>query len=171
MHSENVRAHGIYEIICQGPDGREKWRITFDNTVTNGGKDLALDSYMGASGGSAPGGSGPFLGLISSSSFTGTSASDTMSLHTDWTESMVVAARQACAWSSASGGSKSFSAALVFSITGTDTIEGCFICFGSGASTTIGNTSGTLYSAGTFSGGSKSVGNGDTLNVLYTASL
>jgi hypothetical protein len=56
-------------------------------------------------------------------------------------------------------------------ITGAGTVKGCFMVLGSGALNTIMNTAGTLYSAGTFSGGDKVVGNGDTLNVSYTASM
>jgi hypothetical protein len=63
------------------------------------------------------------------------------------------------------------SAALSFAITATDTISGAFLVFGSGAVSTVSSTAGTLYSAGTFSGGNRSVLNGDTLNVSYTASL
>jgi hypothetical protein len=171
MQSEGAHAHGVYEIICYGRDGEEKWRDSAENTVVTVGKNLALGSYLGVSGGSAPGGSGPYMGLIGSSGYTSTSASDTMTSHAGWTESTVIAARLAPTWASASGGSLSTASAVSFSITGTDTIEGCFIVFGSGASTTVSNTSGTLYSAGTFTGGSKSVGSGDTLNVSYTASI
>jgi hypothetical protein len=43
--------------------------------------------------------------------------------------------------------------------------------YGSAALSTIDNTAGTLYSAGAFTGGVKTVGSGDTLNVSYTASM
>ena len=42
-------------------------------------------------------------------------------------------------------------------------VKGCFLVLGTGALSTIDNTAGTLYSAGTFTGGDKTVSNGDTL--------
>lgn len=57
----------------------------------------------------------------------------------------------------------------------TDTIKGAFLVMrsvaGTAPSTTVGNTSGALYSAGLFSGGDQAVSNGGTLQVTYTASL
>ena len=100
-----------------------------------------------------------------------------MSSHAGWLEAgnanapTYTSPRKTAAWSSASSGSKALSSALSFSITGSGTVKGCFLVYGSGAVTTIDNTSGTLYSAGLFSGGDKVVSNGDTLNVSYTASL
>jgi hypothetical protein len=110
-------------------------------------------------------------------SFSATNAADTMSSHAGWTEAgnanapTYTAPRKTAAWSAASGGSKALSSALSFAITGTGTVKGAFMVYGSGAVSTIDNTSGTLYSAGVFSGGDKVVGNGDTLSVSYTASL
>ena len=66
--------------------------------------------------------------------------------------------------------SKAASASASFSITGSGTVKGGFLVLGSGASATVDNTGGTLYSAGLFSGGDRAVVNGDTLNVSYTAS-
>jgi len=56
-----------------------------------------------------------------------------------------------------------------FAITGTGTVHGCFINMNGSA--TKDDTTGVLYSAGDFSGGSKAVSNGDTLNVTYTATI
>jgi hypothetical protein len=52
-------------------------------------------------------------------------------------------------------------------MTGSGTIAGCFINIGGSA--TKDDTTGTLFSAGDFTAGSKTVTSGDTLSVTYTA--
>lgn len=173
-HLEQAKAIGVFTAQCFDKDGRLKWEDTFPNVVTTVGKNLALDTYLAGSGYTVV---GPFMGLISSTSYSAVDASDTMSSHAGWLEAgnanapTYTAPRKTAAWSAASGGSKSLSAALSFAITGTGTVKGCFLVYGTGAVSTIDNTSGTLYSAGLFTGGDKSVVNTDTLNVSYTASL
>ena len=76
------------------------------------------------------------------------------------------APRKTPSFSAAAAGSKATSAAVSFAITGSGTVAGCFINLG--GSSTIDNTTGTLFSAGDFTGGSKTVANLDTLNVTYT---
>lgn len=172
--SEKCEAHGVYTVECVGPDGKVKWTDTIDNVVATVGKNLALDTYLA---GSAYTVVGPFMGLISSVSFTAVSATDTMASHSGWLEGggtnapTYTSPRKTAAWSAASSGSKALSAALSFAITGSGTVKGCFMVYGSGAVSTIDNTSGVLYSAGLFTGGDKIVANLDTLNVSYTASL
>jgi hypothetical protein len=171
---ERAEAHGRYEIECVGADGKLKWRDIIENVVCTVGKNLALDTFLA---GSAYTVTGPFIGLISSVSFTAVSASDTMASHAGWLEAGGTNAptysgnRKTAAWSAAVSGSKALSAALAFAITGTGTVKGAFLCYGSGASATKDSTAGTLWSAGTFTGGDKAVANGDTLNVNYSASL
>ena len=63
------------------------------------------------------------------------------------------------------------SAAQAFAITGTGTVKGAFLVYGSGALATKDTTAGTLWSAGTFTTGDKAVANLDTLNVSYSTSL
>lgn len=174
MQTETANATGVFTAECIGPDGKVKWQDQFPNTVTTVGKNLALDTYLAGSSYTV---TGPYMGLISSTSYSAISAADTMSSHAGWLEAgnanapTYTSPRKTAAWSSASSGSKALSSALSFSITGSGTVKGCFLVYGSGAVTTIDNTSGTLYSAGLFSGGDKVVSNGDTLNVSYTASL
>lgn len=169
-----LRARGRFFFRCFDRYGRLRWTNDFDNVVVTVGKNLALDTYLA---GAAYTVTGPFMGLISSVGFTtGPAAGDTMASHAGWTEAGGVnapsytAPRPTVGWSAAAGGSKS-ATTTVFHITSVGTIEGGFIVFGPGAVSTIDNTGGVLYSAGLFVSGSALVGNGDTVNVLYTTSL
>jgi hypothetical protein len=173
--NERAEAHGRFECECIGADGRVKWRDTADNIVTTVGKNLALDAFLA---GAAYTVVGPFIGLVSSASYgVGPVLADTMASHAGWTEGGVANAptytgpRKTAAWNAATAGAKALSAPLAFAITGTGTVKGLFMVYGSGAVSTIDNTAGTLWSAGLFSGGDKPVSNTDTLNVTYSASL
>jgi hypothetical protein len=172
--SEQAEAHGRYQIECVGQDGALKWRETIDNVVCTVGKNLALDTFLA---GSAYTVVGPFVGLISSTSFTAVAAGDTMASHSGWLEAggtntpTYTGTRKTAAWSAASAGSKALSAALAFALTGSGTVKGAFVCYGAGALATKDDTNGVLWSAGTFSTGDKAVSSGDTLNVSYSSSL
>lgn len=157
----------------------EKWQAAAPNHVTNEGANLALDTFLA---GSAYTVTGPYMGLISSVSYTTTAVTDTAAQingSNGWKEAgsstnfpLYTTPRKTAAWSAASAKSKALSAALVFPIITTGgTVKGCFLIFGAGAVTTIANTSGVLYSAGVFTGGDKVVAPGDSLSVTYTASL
>lgn len=171
---EAMEIHGHFTVECIGADGKVKWTDTIENTVVTVGKNAMLDQSLAGSSYTV---TGPYMGLISSTSFSAISAADTMSSHAGWLEAgnanapTYTSPRKTCAWSAASAGSKALSAALSFAITGTGTIKGGFIVFGSGAVSTIDNTSGTLFSAGLFTGGDRAVSNGDTVNVSYSVSL
>jgi hypothetical protein len=171
---EQAAAHGRYEVECIGADGKLKWRDTIENVVATVGKNLALDTFLA---GSAYTVTGPYMGLISSTSYTAVAAGDTMASHAGWLEAGGTNAptysgnRKTAVWSAAAAGSKALSAALSFAITGTGTVKGAFLCYGTGALNTKDNTAGVLWSAGTFNTGDKAVVNGDTLNVNYSTSL
>lgn len=145
-----------------------KWADTFRNTVTDAGANDLLDKYFAGSTYTAAW----YVGLISSTSYTAISASDTMASHAGWTEASTnqptysQANRPALAFSSASSRSKATSSASAFSITGTGTAKGAFIT----TNNTKGGSTGILYSAGLFSGGDRAVINGDTINVSATLS-
>lgn len=169
-----LRATGRFHFQCLDRHGRVRWERGFDNVVVTVGKNFALDTYLA---GAAYTVTGPFMGLISSVSYTvGPQATDTMSSHAGWTEAGNINApaytgpRPTVTWSAAAGGSKAADS-VVFGITSAGTIEGGFIVFGPGAVATIDDTNGVLYSAGTFVSGPAPVSNGDTINVLYTTSL
>lgn len=152
-----------------------KWASVAPNVVTTVGANLALDTFLA---GSAYTVTGPFMGLIGAVGYTGVPvAGDTMASHATWTEAGATNAptytspRKTISWSAASGKSKSPSSAPVFAITGTGTAKGVFLVYGTGAVSTIDNTSGTLYSAGLFTGGDQAVVNTNTVTVTYTASM
>jgi hypothetical protein len=171
---EQAHATGKFVVECYGPDGELKWSDEAPNVVTTVGKNLMLDTALAGSSYTVV---GPYLGLISSVSWSAVAAADTMASHSGWTEAggtnapTYTSPRKTISWSAASGGSKAMLSAQAFAITGSGTIKGCFVVYGTGAVSTIDNTSGTLWSAGLFSGGDKVVGNGDTLNVSYSTSL
>lgn len=171
---EGAEAHGRYEIECIGADGRLKWREVIDNVVVTVGKNLALDTFLAGSGYTVV---GPYMGLISSVSYSTVLAGDTMASHPGWLEAGGATAptysgnRKTAVWAAAASGSKALSTALSFAITSSGTVKGAFLCYGSGALNTKDNTAGVLWSAGTFSTGDKAVVNGDTLNVNYSTSL
>jgi hypothetical protein len=176
-NKENSKIIGRYHAECFGPDGELKWQDDFDNVVTTVGKNWMLDAALAGSGYTVV---GPFMGLISSVSYgAGPVVGGTMSSHAGWVEAgsasnfpLYTAPRKTCAWSAASGGSKTLSAALSFSIITTGgTVKGAFLVTGVGAVSTIADTNGVLFSAGVFSGGDKILGVGDTLQVSYTSQL
>lgn len=150
----------------------QKWAEDCPNVVTTVGKNYALDGYLQTAVTIV----GPYMGLINTNASAAV-IGDTMASHSGWLEVGATNAptytspRKTAAWSAASAGSKALSAALSFAITSSGTVGGCFLVLSTGAVSTIDSTAGTLYSAGAFTGGSKTVSNGDTLSVSYTASL
>ena len=162
---ESIGLHGTYHIDCHGADGVLKWSDDIGNLVTTIGKSYAMDTVLGNGTGGAV-----VMGLKG----VGTAVvGDTQASHTAWNEIGLANAptytgnRQTPVFSAAVSGVKSTSTALVFAITGSGTVAGCFINIGGSA--TKDNTTGTLYSAGDFTAGSKTVTSGDTLSVSYSA--
>jgi hypothetical protein len=172
--ARGAKARGRYEIECIGADGKLKWRDIIENEVATVGKNLALDTFLA---GAAYTVVGPFMGLISSASYSAVAAGDTMASHAGWLEAGGANAptytgnRKTAAWSAATAGGKALSAALSFALTGTGTVKGAFLVYGTGAVNTKDDTNGVLWSAGTFTTGDKAVVNGDTLNVNYSTSM
>lgn len=164
---EQVEVIGRYRVVCHDKDGNEKWVEEFDNLVTTVGKNDLLNKYLAGSAYTQT----VRMGLKGTGS---AAVGDTQASHAGWLEVGLANAptytgnRQAVVMGAASAGS-SVGTALVFSITSSGTVFGCFI--NNGGSATKDDTTGVLYSAGDFTGGSRSVGNGDTLTVTYTAQV
>src|SRR4029077_1427273 len=104
---EQAEAHGRYEIECIGADGKLKWRETIKNVVATVGKNLALDTFLAGSSYTVV---GPFMGLISSTSYSAVAVGDTMASHAGWLEAGGTNAptysgnRKTAVWSAASAG-------------------------------------------------------------------
>ena len=175
VNGEAVGVEGHYHDECRDKDGNVKWKQEFPNLVVAVGKELMLDTLLK---GVAYTVNGPFLGLIGGTpSF---SATDTMASHAGWTEftdytvggsairGTAVFASASSTGSSPSNVTSSAASAITYTITGAGgTVAGCFLVTGSGASSTQGNTSGVLYSAGAF-GTPKTTTAGDTVSVTYS---
>jgi hypothetical protein len=167
---EEVKLTGKYVAQCFDVNGNLKWEEHFDNLVTTQGKNHILDTYLAGSSYTSK----VFLGLISSTGYTAVAAGDTANSHTGWTEftGYSQTTRRPPSFSAASSGSKATATAAVFSVTSANTIKGTFLVAntGTGLAAAKGGYSGALYSAGLFTGGDKTIGNGDIVNVTYTAS-
>lgn len=167
---EGLHIAGYFTAVLRDVDGNIINEHSYPNLVTTVGRNYLLDNGLAGSAYTAA----FFMGLISSTTFTGIVAADTMASHAGWLEAGVAntptysqTARPTAAWSAASAGAKAFSAALTFSFTGAGTVKGSFLTT---VSTKDGIT-GTLYSAGLFTGGDQPVVNGNTLTVSYTSTL
>lgn len=145
-----------YAFSCVDSQGNVKWEETFENLVTTVGKTDIIDKYFKGSGYTAA----FYCGLKGTGS---AAAGDTLASHAGWSEVTPYAGnRPAITFGTTTSGSNT-ATAVSFSINATQTVAGAFIC------TAASGTSGTLYSAGDFSG-SRSVVSGDTLNVTLTVS-
>lgn len=171
-HGESMALHGHYDIVCVGADGEVKWTDTIENLVVNVGKADLLDKYLAGSTYTAAW----YLGLVDGGSAPTYNAADTLASHATWTENTSAytqSNRWTVAWNAATGtgggagsagtGSKSTTATAV-AISGTATIAGCLLTVTQAKATTTG----VLLSAGSFTGGNRSVISGDTLNITFT---
>jgi hypothetical protein len=175
--SETVGIEGAYLVECRDAQGNLKWAEEFPNLVNAVGKQLMLDTLLRTSGTYTT--VGPFLGLIGTTSPTFGTGSDTMTSHAGWTEftnytvgGSAVRGTAVFGASTSSGNTPvnvttSTATAITYTITGAGgNVTGCFLVTGSGASSTLSNTGGTLYSAGAF-GTAKTTTAGDTVSVTY----
>lgn len=168
--------------------------ITSNGTSVASNALVANTTYIITSVGGAtfPGSSSATVGVVFTATGAGTaggtatqigtfSAIDTMASHAGWVESSAYQSgvRASITFSTPTGdnvatsGGNTVTAATTpttasFTANGIATIGGCFIVLGTGAVNTISNGSGTLWSAGAFSAGPKSVTNNDVLQVTYT---
>jgi len=155
-----IKLKGKYHFVCRDKNGNVKWEDDAENTIVTEGKNHILgDVFHQVSQITIW-----YIGLKNAGS---AAAGDTLASHAGWTENAnYTGTRKEWTEGAASSGSITNSAAVDFAINADfQTIAGAFLC-----SATSGTT-GTLMSVADFSGGSKSVDNGDTLSITYTLSF
>lgn len=164
-----AKAHGEYHIECRDKDGNLKWSATAPNLVVNVGLQDMNNKYFAGSSYTATW----YIGLYGSGSTNGPLAGNTMASHSSWTEVTDYSGtdRPTASFGTATLADPSVisnsSTPATFNINNNATIGGAFLTTGS----VKGGTSGTLFSASDFTGGDRTVSNGDTVNVTYTFSL
>lgn len=159
--NEKTLFENHYIVECLDSNGNVKWTDEFDNLVTNVGLNDNLDKYLKGSTYTAA----FYVGLTDGTPTT--AAADTMASHAGWAEVTAYSesVRQTLTLGTVASQSVDNSASKAsFSINGTATVGGAFIV----TDNTKSGTTGVLYGVGAFTGGDKSVSNGDTLNVTVT---
>lgn len=159
---QRVRVANVYRIECHDADGVLKWTDEVRNLVVNVGLDEMLDKFWKGSSYTAA----HYVGVTGGSPTF--AAGDTMSSHAGWTDNTTYsnATRPALTLGSVSAQSVDNSASKAqFNINGSATLGGAFVT----TNNTKGGTTGILIGGGAFSGGNRSVVNGDTLSVTITS--
>jgi hypothetical protein len=167
---EKMLASGRFHVLCYDEDGNLKWEEGNDNLVVNTG----IQYMAGTALTSVTQVTTWYLGLVTGpGSGTTFAAGDTMASHAGWTEftGYSQANRVTATFATATTANPSVvtnsASVAVFSINAGGTVAGAFLT----SNNTKSGTTGTLFSGSDFTGGDRTVVNGDTLNVTYTFSL
>jgi len=171
---EKAIASGRFHVLCYDENGNLKWEEDNSNLVVNAGvvymAGTALTSVTQITTW--------YIGLVTGpGSGTTFAIGDTMASHALWTEftGYSQANRVTATMTNTSDTSSSNNKSVVtnsasvaaFSINAGGTVAGAFLT----SNNTKSGTTGTLFSASDFTGGDRTVVNGDTLNVTYTFTL
>jgi hypothetical protein len=150
---------GTFHVRCLGPDGAVKWEDSAKNGVVNQGLNKVLDVMFHAETAITTW----YLGLINNSPSPTLAAGDTLASHAGWAEATGYSGDRK-EWTEGAASSQVItnSSTVDFAMNATATIYGLFL--GSVAS----GSSGTLWATAAFSGGTKAVADGDTLQVTYS---
>ena len=167
-NKELVSLRGFYEFECFR-NGRKIWTDEINNLVVNLGRNNVLQNYFKGSAYTA----GHAVGLVNASPTI--AAADSMASKA-WAE--VVDYDEAsrpdltALLDDAANQQITHTNAIVFSINSANTIGGLFVVGGSARATKGDITANSLLiSAGAFSGGNRSVQDGDTINATVTYSF
>ncbi len=165
LYGPNLRLREHLYARVLDPTGRVKSDDYGHNLITNAGLNDVLNAYIRGTTQTTAW----YMSLVDNSGFSAFAAADVASSHAGWSENQSYSQATRPQWSPGAASSQSItnSSSVNFSITATVTIRGIFII----SNSTIGGTTGTLFSEAAFSGGNQSCNNGDTLQATYTLSL
>ena len=161
MFNQRTKIKGRWEIECRDKYGILKWKEVIENLVVNDGLNYLLEAGLAAGTQITSW----FVGLTASSPTP--AAADLMNSHGGWTENVTYSQANRVAFTAGAVASQSVSnsaAKAAFSINGTTTVGGAFLT----SVNTKSGTTGRLFSVGAFTGGNRSLIDGDTLNVQAT---
>ena len=173
--SEAARAMGKFTFECYDNEGKLKWTAESKNLVVNVGLQYMAGTALD---GATARITAWYIGLTGAGASNQFNATDTMSSHPaagsgGWTEITPYsnANRPAATFAAATTANPSVvtnsASKASYTINSSATIGGAFLT----SDNTKGGTTGTLFSGSDFTGGDRSVVNGDTLQVTYTFSL
>lgn len=161
---------GTFYFTCYDQDGNLKWEDSAKNLVVNVGLQDMVNKFLKGSAYTAAW----YIGLVDNTGFTAYAAGDTLASHAGWTENTTYSGtnRQTATFGTPTTANPSVvnnsASVAVFAMTGTATIRGALLT----ATQARATTTGVLFSVADFDApGSRSVVNGDTLNVTYSFSL
>ena len=160
MQTEHVKAPtAIFHFVARDKDGKIKWEENIHNLVTTeGGNDILTKYFKDTGTPYTP----AWYCLLKGA---GTSAvGDTLASHAGWTEITAYSGnRPALTFGTASARSLA-ATAVTYTFNGAATVAGAGVC------TVATGTSGILYNSANFTGGDKTMANGETLDVTVTFS-
>ena len=163
---------GVYKVTCFDANGNLKWEDEFRNLVVNQGLQYLNDAFFKSLGTTYS--AAWFLGLVDNVGLPSPNpyvAGDTLASH-GWTElaagTVYSGSRKSVTFGTPTTADPSVitnsASPSVFNILTNAVIAGAFLTTAS-SGTAAPNI---LFSAGNFTGGAKTVANGDTVNVTYT---
>lgn len=157
---ENLYLKCVYHIKCYDKNRVLKWEDEAPNLITTEGLNYSVD-----------------IGLLAGTQLTGwnvlltdgtptVAAADTMSSHSGWVEITAYTGSRPT-WTGVRTLLVATNSAAIasFAITGTATVGGA------GLTSDATGTAGKLFSVAAFTGGDKSVANGDTVEVTYSITI
>ncbi len=164
MSRAKAKGYGIWTFEIIGLDGKVRWRERRRNMTVNSGLSLAIRNLFAGSAQST----NWYVGLISSSSFTGVAATDTIASHAGWTEFTGYAESTRQLWNKDTEASQAITSltATTTVINANGTLKGAFIV----NENTKGGATGTLFATGLFSS-ARTVVAGEVARFTYTFTM